>query len=107
MKDNSLSKSEILTDKREFNFIFKQGQYKRGDLIDILHVSSEDFKIGFAVSRRVRGSVRRNRLKRMMKEIYRNNKEHFPEKKHLILLAKKFEPAFSDLRKEILEKVRL
>ncbi|MEE4312014.1 MAG: ribonuclease P protein component [candidate division KSB1 bacterium] len=107
MKENSLSKSEILSDKREFNFIFKQGKFKRGDLIDILHVSSADFKIGFAVSRRVKGSVRRNRLKRMMKEIYRNNKQYFPEKRHLILLAKKYEMTFSDLRKEILEKIRL
>jgi len=54
----------------------------------IVFMKSEERKVGFAVSAKVRGAVRRNRARRRTRELFRINQDLLPKKVSLIILAK-------------------
>ncbi len=101
-KRNALPKKIILRGKEKFDFIFKNGSSLKGRNITILFVESQTEKVGFVVSKRIKGAVQRNYYKRILREIYRQNKEKFPIQKELILIAKGREKNVAILRGEIL-----
>ena len=103
IKKFNLPKDEILQGKKNFDKIFKTGQTVSGNYVSIFYLSADSRKIGFAVSKKVKKAVIRNRYKRLLREIYRLNKDKFPEKSHIILLAKGMSDDFWILKSEILE----
>jgi ribonuclease P protein component len=46
-------------------------------------------RVGFTVSKRIGCAVKRNRIKRLLREIYRRNKEIFPPGYDIVLIARK------------------
>jgi ribonuclease P protein component len=55
----------------------------------ILRKNDKDVKrLGLVVGRKVGGAVSRNRIKRLIREFFRLNKEKMPESSDLIVLAK-------------------
>jgi ribonuclease P protein component len=46
-------------------------------------------RLGITVSKRVGNAVRRNRVKRLVREVYRLNREMFPSDADLVVVAKK------------------
>lgn len=56
----------------------------------ILRKNNKDVRrLGLVVGRKVGGAVSRNRIKRLIREFFRLNKEKIPESSDLIVLAKK------------------
>jgi ribonuclease P protein component len=98
-----LPKTEILRGKENFDLIFKKRKTVSGNLVSIIYRNAETRKIGFVVSKKVKKAVVRNRYKRLLREIYRLNKDKFPEKGHIILIAKGVIDNFDVLKSEILE----
>lgn len=98
-----LPKTEILRGKENFDLIFKKGKTVSSNLVSIIYLKAETRKIGFVVSKKVKKAVVRNRYKRLLREIYRLNKNKFPEKGYIILLAKGTNDTFYVLKSEILE----
>lgn len=88
IQKHNLFKHEILKKTDCFNSIFKHGISKSGRHVSIFYMNGESQKVGFAVSKKVRTAVKRNRQKRLLREIYRLNKDHFPENKHIILFSR-------------------
>lgn len=81
---------EKLKQKKEIDFLFAKGKWQtHGDLriisIDTIKKPSEDFtvenqKVGVSVSKKYfKKAVDRNRIKRLLREVYRLNKELFTE----------------------------
>lgn len=74
--DFRFTKQERLTKKREFETVFQEGTVvKNGKLVlytmpNSLGVS----RLGLVVSKKVGNAVRRNRVKRLLREVYRLNK---------------------------------
>ena len=83
---------KILTLKKnyEFKMVFSKGKWIRGKYIIIyfLHNNSAPNRIGIAVSRKVGNSVIRNRLKRVIRECYRNYEKIIPFGYDLVILWK-------------------
>ena len=72
----------ILKKEKDFNKVFKSGKRAFSDTITLYYLPSSEFKVGFAVSKKHGTSVKRNRIKRLLREAFRsfsfeNNPEFF------------------------------
>ncbi len=81
MNRETLSKNEILRGRGVFNELFERGEKIRGRVITLFVLPSENSQMGIAVSKKYRRAVDRNRMRRLLREIYRKNKVWFQKKK--------------------------
>ncbi|MFQ6618896.1 MAG: ribonuclease P protein component [Fidelibacterota bacterium] len=75
----TLKKTEILRGFRSFTHVIKNGKCLKSDQFSIYWIKSDSKKAGFAVSKKVGKAVKRNRIRRILKEAYRNIKYKFPD----------------------------
>ena len=101
-KKFKLRKNEILRGRNSFSNVFKKGKLISGKYSSILYIKSDSSKVGFVVSKRIKKAVTRNRQKRLLREIYRLNKNRIPGFYHIVLLAKGKTDDFFVLSEDIL-----
>lgn len=81
MKTSGYSKDEKLKQKKEISELFERGKWKNSGKVRIISMKSEvnsNPKIGVSVSKRYfKKAVDRNRIKRLLRESYRLNKDIF------------------------------
>ncbi len=82
MKINGYSKSEKLKSKTEIDLLFKKGKWVTVGNIRMIYTPSESStKVGVSVSKRYfKKAVHRNRVKRLLREVYRLDKLAFKER---------------------------
>jgi ribonuclease P protein component len=74
--DFKFTRQERLTKKKEFEKVFQEGKVIKDGRI-VLYVMPNSLgvsRLGLVVSRKVGNAVRRNRVKRLIREVYRLNK---------------------------------
>ena len=86
MKKLSIPKKTILLKKYEFNEIFSCGKSLKSRYFKVILLKKNDLKVGFATKRGI-NSVKRNRLKRITKELWRLNHQDYKINAHLVFLA--------------------
>jgi ribonuclease P protein component len=80
---------ERLTTSADFQALFQGGKrIDRRSLIVLWRDTGESRRAGFAVSRQVRGAVRRNRARRRLREAYRKVRETAPARAALVVIAR-------------------
>jgi ribonuclease P protein component len=93
----------------------KRSEFKKADKNKIARIVTRNLiilaaptphphaRIGITVSRKIGVAVKRNRVKRILREVYRRNKQLFPSGFDFILIAKKNEKdlSYHDLFQEI------
>jgi len=94
----SFKKVERLKNRSEFEKVFNQGKFLQGKHLTLAYIKDSARKVGFIVSKKVKGSVIRNKLKRRLREIYRIEKTGLPEDVHIVVIAR--EEASYELLKE-------
>lgn len=120
MSDCTLPREIKLKHKKEIDLLFEKGKWKTCDQMRIItydptnkpgeEVVFSGFKIGVSVSKRnFKKAVDRNRIKRLLRESYRLNKEIFRERFgnksiSMIFWVSKEKPThFSDVERNFLK----
>ncbi|MCH8271855.1 MAG: ribonuclease P protein component [Candidatus Marinimicrobia bacterium] len=76
--DNCLPKKEILRGKKNIDFVFHNGSRLTSNGLTAHWIKSLSRKVAFFVSTKAGNSVTRNKIKRLLRESYRLNKDRFP-----------------------------
>jgi len=88
VKKYGLAKRQVLKSAAQFDRIFTTGRrYNSQHLLIILQDAPEQ-RVGFAVSKRIRGAVPRNRAKRRLRELYRLNRDRLSQTVEIVMMAK-------------------
>ncbi|MCD6087226.1 MAG: ribonuclease P protein component [Candidatus Hydrothermae bacterium] len=86
MRKEGLPRREILKRGKDFNHILREGLWEKGDYFVIYYRWADGKRAGFAASRKIDTKVKRNRAKRLMREIYRKNRDLLPNG-HYVFMA--------------------
>lgn len=78
-----------MTKGAEFQALFQRGKrIDRPAMVVLWHGAEEPTRVGFAVSRQIRGAVSRNRARRRLREAYRATREAAPAGVALVIIGK-------------------
>jgi len=109
MKQCRLLKSEIIRKRTEFNQVLSSAKVLSANALTLRYAENPSRRIGFIVPKDiVPKAVIRNRIKRYLREIYRNNKEYFLENYSFILQTREgaANKNFHELKDEVLSLVK-
>lgn len=101
-----LPKANRLNLASEFRFIKRDGKTLQTPFFTILYRYSQLSgapKVGFIVSNRVGPAVERNRIRRLLREVFHNNLDKLPSGFEIAVIAKKLnqEPTYEELNTEV------
>jgi ribonuclease P protein component len=82
--------SDRLRKRFEFRFVRDRGRrvHTKNFLVLIARSESERTRLGITVSRQCGNAVRRNRIKRLVRETFRQHRSLFPDHADLVVIAK-------------------
>lgn len=105
MKNHSLPKSEILKSKKEFQKIFSTGVKFQNNKLTAFVCFDNHQSAAFTVSKSLGNAVKRNRVKRWMREAYRTNKNLLRKNIKIILLVREWDDEidFSSLKNSLIK----
>ena len=94
MKEQSYRKLERITNNSRYRTIYSQGVWRSSrHFTTITCISGKETKrLGITVSRKVGNAVRRNRIKRLVREFFRLNKSLFPAGYDVVVMARRDMP---------------
>ncbi len=97
-------RTERLTNSAEIQALFQQGKrVDRPAVVILWRETSETRRAGFAVTRQIRDAVRRNRVRRRLREAYRLARAAAPPQVALVIIGKRraLDAPFAELAGEI------
>lgn len=101
----AFKKEERISKRSEFSDLRLHGKrHSRGNFVVILRKNGRDItRLGIAVSKRVGNSVKRNRIKRLIREVFRHNKQEIPKGYDILIVAREAadKPSFSKVNAEL------
>ncbi len=79
-RDEQFARNERILKRQEFRQIYDRGRRYHFPLFTIfaLRNAQDRSRLGITVTRRTGSAVVRNRCKRLLREVFRRNKERFP-----------------------------
>jgi ribonuclease P protein component len=96
-------KSDRILRRADFLRVQHQGRKVQTRSFLIMVSPAEHARLGITVTRRTAGAVGRNRIRRLVREVYRQHRELFPEACELVLVARAAATGldFTSLRAEL------
>ncbi|MGA7277511.1 MAG: ribonuclease P protein component [Desulfocapsaceae bacterium] len=90
----ALPKHCFLRKNWEFDYVYKHGRRLHGQGFSIVFVATDRSynRIGISISRKLKGAVARNRIKRIFRESFRLNRECYPGNADIVIAVR---PDFS------------
>lgn len=102
-----MKKYETIKKKEEFNNFIKYSKYiKSPNFIIYIRKALYTYpRFGIAISKKVGNAVKRNKLKRQIREIISLNKDIFPKDKDYIIMIKKscIELPFQNMNNDLIK----
>jgi len=87
LRDQRLPKKEIIRRQDDFREVLQNGKRWGGRYQQFFFEGGEQRQVGFAVPKRIGRAVLRNRVKRLMREVYRKYRQEIGPYK-IVMLAK-------------------
>ncbi|MBQ4558373.1 MAG: ribonuclease P protein component [Clostridia bacterium] len=101
-----LSKQNRLKKRKEFGYIYKNGEAFHSKSVTLYAIDSKfkTLKIGFSVSKKVGKAYLRNKIKRQLRSIIREELSKLQDHKNYILVAKTAiaELGYDEIRRDVL-----
>lgn len=85
-----LSKDRLVRKGWEFEKVYSRGKRLHGEGFTLICLPNkrEFSRIGISVNRNIRGAVKRNRIKRIIRESFRVERELFPESTDIVFTVR-------------------
>ena len=77
-----------LKKEKDFNLVFKKGKRLYSRALTVVYFPAKELKAGFAVSKKHGGSVKRNRIKRLLRESFRSFMPEFRQNFFFVFIPK-------------------
>jgi ribonuclease P protein component len=90
----------MLKRRVEIREVLEQGKRLSGKYVNIFIKTADRERFAVLVPRRLGNAVKRNRMKRLAREVYRLNPDRF-RNASVIFFMKRYHPNFTDLQDEI------
>ncbi|WP_169352767.1 ribonuclease P protein component [Thermodesulfatator atlanticus] len=90
IKSETFSKKERLRRRKEYERVYKEGKRLYLPYLKIVIAPNElgYRRMGLSVSKKVGKAVTRNRIKRILREIFRKNKDIFPSSCDIVFIPR-------------------
>lgn len=87
---HAFPREERLTRRADFLRVYKEGKKHVGRtyVLYVVHSPGQGRQVGFTVSRKVGKAVTRNRVKRVMREVYRQHRPQLLTDVQIVLVAR-------------------
>ncbi len=107
-----MKKEEVVRSNREFDYIIKNGQFKKNNEFVIYYVDNEKEynRFGISVSKKIGNAVTRNYYKRVIRNLCDKSKNLYSKRKDYIIIMRKglivlnFNDAYQSIN-ELLKKI--
>lgn len=103
-----MKKTKMLKKNYEFKEVLSRGKYYSGENIEAFIKKTDDLKynfLGIAISSKIAKAVKRNYIKRLIRESYRSIEEEISTGNRIVILWKKKkdvkEASFSGIKEDI------
>lgn len=85
--EQGLPKEEILKKRKDFRRVLEHGKSWQSEHLRFFYKKANQRQVGFAVPKRLGKAVQRNRVKRLLREVYRMHR-HAIESWQILVIAK-------------------
>mgnify|MGYP001062317206 CR=1 FL=1 len=91
MAKQSFGKHERIRKRKNYLRVYRNGDrvYSENFIIVLSENRSGVKRLGLTVSKKVGNSAKRNRIKRLLREFFRLNKNRFPASQDIVIIAKR------------------
>jgi len=91
MKEQSFGKKERIRKRKQYLDIYRRGGrlHSHNFIVILSPNASGEKRLGVAVGKKVGNAAKRNRIKRLLREFFRLNKDGLPDSKDMVIIAKK------------------
>lgn len=87
--------SKLRLKKQEFLYIIKNGRCRRKEGFAIYLLKNRNGGFGVSISKKIKGSVKRHKITRRIREIYWKNRNQIPEHTKMVIIVKEDIASFS------------
>jgi ribonuclease P protein component len=97
MEKERFGKDEKIRRRSEYSTVYERGVRKHSEHFTVIMLKNQvnNKRLGITVSKKVGDAVKRNRIKRLVREFFRLNKHRLVSSQDIVIIGKRFLPALT------------